>query len=272
MIKPIFTAHDHKYQSKLGTYTSVTTLLHLFEPKKDFDEIAKKYVDKRTEAELIAELSFKYHIPLENVYNLVKEVGGYVAVKKIWKDENIRACEDGTAEHLKKEKLVLSKQSFKTKSGNVVPLGMDTTPVYDLSKLEDGVYSELLIWNNNLMIAGQADLVLIETINGVRYCRILDYKTNKVIKDYNYVNKSNGKKVINEHLLYPLDNYCNCNYWLYQFQLNIYAWLLGQYGFSFGGGVIIHITENDKKYPLLDLQNEVGLLMKHWEDVRNKVS
>src|SRR5688572_6592674 len=49
----------------------------------------------------------------------------------------------------------------------------------DLYKLPDGAYPELLIFNLDMPIAGQADEVFIETIKGKRYIDINDHKTNE---------------------------------------------------------------------------------------------
>jgi hypothetical protein len=265
--KPVFTEHDHKYQSEIGVYTSVTTLLHKLSQPFDSHAIAVKYVSARTEALLINQLSSKYNIPTSSVKDMIDCYGAVEAVKLVWKMENERACTDGTAVHLQKENLLRGKKEFKLKSGNMVPLGVPHLHVLDLYQLPDGVYPELLIWNNYLMISGQSDVVVIETIDGVRYVDIIDYKTNKEIKDYNYISKR-GEKVINSMMKAPLQNYCDCNYWHYQFQLNIYGWLLAQFGFVFRSGTIIHTTDNNKKYPLLNLQKEVGSLMRYIEGTR----
>lgn len=263
MVKPIFKAEDHSYTSPLGKYTSVTTLLHQLEPVKDFNKIAVQYVSKRTPEQLLLELSTKFNLDKNLVQSYLDEFGPIAGTQAIWKLENKRACDDGSAVHLVKENQVLSHKLFKTKENKVIPLGINALYVTDLFSLPDGVYTELLIWNNDLMVSGQADLVIITTDEktGERFCEIQDYKTNKEIKDYNYINSRTGGAVINEYLNSPLNNYCNCNYWIYQFQLNIYAWMLGKFGFKFNGGTIIHIPDNNKKIPLLNLQDEVTKLM-----------
>lgn len=263
MVKPIFKAEDHSYTSPLGKYTSVTTLLHQLEPVKDFNKIAVQYVSKRTPEQLLLELSTKFNLDRSLVQSYLDEFGPVAGTQAVWKLENKRACDDGSAVHLVKENQVLSHKLFKTKENKVIPLGVDALYVTDLFSLPDGVYTELLIWNNDLMVSGQADLVILTTDEktGERLCEIQDYKTNKEIKDYNYINSRTGVPVINEYLNSPLNSYCNCNYWIYQFQLNIYAWMLGKFGFKFNGGTIIHIPDNNKRIPLLNLQSEVTKLM-----------
>lgn len=262
--KPTFTEHDHKYESSLGTYTSVTTLIHKFVTPFDVDKIAKEYVEKRNFNKLVNDLSTKYSMPDLEVISILNQYGSVDGVKHIWKLENTRACEEGTKTHLIKEQAVRGRSEFKMRSGNVIPLGADHLHCFDLYTLPDGVYPELLIWNNELMIAGQSDVVVIETIDGVRYVDIIDYKTNKEIKKCNYIDRS-GNPVYNKFMLFPLEAYCDCNFWHYQIQLNIYAWLLTQFGFKFRGGTIIHTKDDNKKYDLIDLQADVQKLMMLWK-------
>ncbi len=240
--KPVFKEEGHSYiNHKTGEqYISVTTLLHKFVPEKDWQEIATKYSKKngKTPEYWIAE----------------------------WKKINEEACEKGTAYHLVKQNEDLSQEIHIIK-GRKLPLGEDTKSIEDLYQLKDGVYTELLIWNNFLGIAGQSDKVIIETINGVRYVDIIDYKTNKEIKDYNYIDRD-GKKVINESLIYPLNKYCNSNYWIYQLQLNLYGWLLEQFGFTLRGGEFIHVTDNNKSYELLNLQSDIDQLVTHYTNAK----
>ncbi len=235
--KPTFFEEGHKYINEVTgeQYISVTTLLHQFEPKKDWLEIATKYAKKNGETPdyWIAE----------------------------WKKINEEACVKGTNYHLEKQAEDLSKDLHNVR-GKMIPLGIDAKFTENLYELPDGVYTELLIWNNFLGIAGQSDKVIIETVNGIRYVDIIDYKTNKEIKDYNYLDK-NGRKVINESLIYPLNKYCNSNYWIYQLQLNLYGWLLEQFGFTLRGGEFIHVTDNNKSYELLNLQSDIDQLITH---------
>jgi hypothetical protein len=146
-------------------------------------------------------------------------------------------------------------------------IGIDPKLILDYYKdLPDGVYPELLLWHNKSMTSGTADRVIIETIGSERWVTIEDYKTNKEIKNYNYLDKRTGKPVVNKYMLAPFENLCNCNYWHYQIQLNIYGYMLEAFGFRIRGGSIIHTEDNDKRYELLNLQDQVAKAFKKWGD------
>lgn len=256
--KPIFTESNHSYISPVTglKYTSVTTLIHQYAPKFDAHTIAIKYVAKRTERKLIEDLLAKYVISKDSLLESFKDIGHVETVKRLWIKENDRSCIQGTKYHKEKENIDLA----------TIKVGQVPVDIEDLYLLPDGTYLELLIWNNELGIAGQADKVIIETIGKDRWVQILDYKTNKEIKNYNYLDKRNGTPVINEYLLAPVNYLCHCNYNLYQLQLNLYGWLLTQFGFKIKGGEIIHVTDNDKIYPLNNHQNDIEAIIKDYTD------
>lgn len=265
--KPTFTEADHSYINPITgeRYISVTTLLHRYEPKKDWDAIVKKYVDSRDDLQLMGDIVSKYAVSPDELKIKFDTIGKIETVKEIWSKVNKESCEKGTAYHKQKEAIDLAKK-IHVVNGKELPLGIDATYVENLYDLPDGIYTELLVWNNDLGIAGQADKIIIYTEGDTRYVEIEDYKTNKEIKQYNYLNKSTGKPVVNEYLLAPVERFCNCNYYLYQLQLNMYGWLLTQFGFKIRRGKIIHVTDNDKAYPLLNLQAEVGRIVTHYKD------
>jgi hypothetical protein len=176
-IKPVFRASDHSYTSELGRYTSVTTLLHKYTPSKDFKKIATLYVEKRSTKELYNDLLAKFsYLTYEAIGKVFAEKGTVEGVLHLWTKETERACEAGTSAHNTEEERVYTDKGVKTNDGWLCA-GGDSTPVRDLYLLPDGVYPELLIWNNDLMVAGQADLVKITTDSqGTRSVYIEDYK------------------------------------------------------------------------------------------------
>ena len=93
---------------------------------------------------------------------------------------------------------------------------------WDLSKLDDGFRTELLVYHNGVWISGKVDKSYIETIGSNRYVDIDDYKTNeKVDKDNKYGDK----------MLYPLRHLDSCKWNTYKLQISLYAWILEQWGF-----------------------------------------
>ena len=102
-IKPIFTEEDHKYESELGLYLSVTTLIQEYEPEKDFREIAKNYIIKRAYSQLISQLATKYKLCESQVIAILDTLGPLEGVLHIWDLKNKKSCEEGTAYHKSKE-------------------------------------------------------------------------------------------------------------------------------------------------------------------------
>ena len=91
----------------------------------------------------------------------------------------------------------------------------------DLSTLEDGAYLELLVFDLELGVAGQADMVFIETIDGIRYADFNDFKTNEKKPSRSAPTRCLGvfeKEYASTHFKYTL-------------QLNSYAYLLSRHGF-----------------------------------------
>ena len=241
-MKPVFynDNDEHLYACpETGqVYISTTTFLGNYKPKKDWNLIASKYAKKNGQT--------KEH---------------WIAV---WKKNTEDACIKGSAYHAKKESEDLATEVHQI-NNRTFALGPDTGDVQDLYTLPDGVYLEILLWNEYFKLAGMADKITIWTEDGVRYVEIMDYKTSKEIIDYNYIDR-NGNKVISEKMLAPLGKVTNCSYNVYQLQLNIYGWMLTQFGFKIRGGIIIHVKDvndplQDVLIPLVNMQREVELLM-----------
>lgn len=91
----------------------------------------------------------------------------------------------------------------------------------NLFDLEDGGYSELLVFDLELGIAGQADQVFIETVRGKRYIDINDYKTNE----------KKPSKSSPEYCLPPFENQYASTHFKYTLQIGSYAYLLERHGF-----------------------------------------
>lgn len=92
----------------------------------------------------------------------------------------------------------------------------------DLSKLKDGAYLELLVFDLNWGIAGQVDMAYIETIDGVRYVDINDHKTNE----------KKPSKSAPERCKAPFQDQYASTHFKYTLQLNTYALLMQQHGFT----------------------------------------
>lgn len=91
-----------------------------------------------------------------------------------------------------------------------------------LYDLEDGYYTELLVFDHELGICGQADMVWIETIGRYRYIWINDWKTNE---------KKPGKGGMDSYLP-PFEKLKASKHQGYEFQINLYAYMLYRAGFK----------------------------------------
>lgn len=239
-----FTEDDHQYiDIKDGkVWASVTTFLHSFEPKKDWDSIARKYANK----------------------NNLK----YEDVKKMWSNENKKSIYRGNLFHKKREEELLYCETI-----NDLPIYKSKVEgdlkFSQSQKLSYGIYPELLVTLGSARICGQADYVEI-TKDG--YINIKDYKTNKEIKMNGFTNWE-GEEMLNS----PLSNIPNSNYWIYALQLNMYAYIIKRNNPSLkiGDLELLHIKfyeGNDEvktiiPYKLPNLQKEVR---KAIESFKNK--
>jgi hypothetical protein len=131
---------------------------------------------------------------------------------------------------------------------------------YDLSTLPDGFYAELLVYNEEWGLAGQVDKCLIETINGIRYVDIDDYKTSKKITV-----ESNYK------MLFPLNHFPSTDYYGFMIQINLYGFMLAEFGFKLREMRFTHHVLNEEgicikeiPYPVSNCQYDILRMVKHY--------
>jgi hypothetical protein len=193
--------HTYRNTSTNEIYTSVTTKLHKYTNLFDEIRISEEYVARRPGQGLTPE-----------------------GVRAEWKDINTKALTKGSTYHLNEEL-----ESLWTETN----LNQDYNDyVVDIAKLPDGVYPELRLYLHKYKLAGTADKIVIETINGIRYVDVFDHKTNS---------KELSKKGFKgQTMLYPLNYLQDAEYYHYEMQLNIYAWILEQYGYVVRNIEIFH--------------------------------
>lgn len=254
--KPIFYPENHTYVNRMGVnYQPVTSFIHSFCEEEDWDAIAQKFIDKRTPQQIVDEISSKYKLPISVVYEKFKTDGINVkTVQYFWDLEKNRACNDGSNFHNEQEEL--------DKIHNSAKSNVDTDYIYDLYQLNDGIYTELMIWDDDYLICGKSDRVTIRTVNGNRYIKIEDYKTNKELKiNYNYINKKNNIPVINKYMMNPIEHLVDCNYVHYCLQLSLYGFLLERKGFIVSDLELLHTTnyskDDLKSYKLPYMKQEI---------------
>lgn len=233
----------HKYLKGNVEYVSATTLKSHYVPKFDSEywslytairvylNIEKKDFGKylRNRYDHKSYLKDYDHLVMiaESIDNDLLDKAKKVAQE--WEDYKNHRGKLGSAYHEEKE------HEAYDKGYDVIGTHVGETQAvysYDLSKLPDGFYSELLLYVDNIFdskgnlmldarISGQADKVIITTVDGVRYVDIDDYKTCAKISVSNKWNK----------MLYPLDRLDHCDLNEFAVQLNIYAFILEQYGY-----------------------------------------
>lgn len=219
-----FKPSTHEYIINGKKYKSFSSIIKLVEPQKDWDDIAAKYAKKN---------------------KMTVE-----AVKKQWAEDGRVAREKGTMFHALKEDEDINQ---KDKPVFYSTIEDDIKPIRDLEKLEDGVHPELTLYNNEFQACGTADKVIIETIDGIRYVDILDYKTSKTIDLESYYDTRNQKHAM---LANPLQSVMDCNFMKYSLQLSMYAFFLEKYNFIPRNLTLIHlvikelIEDIDTKYKI----------------------
>lgn len=233
-------------------YLGVTTFIGQFEPKFDVEYWSAREAVKR----LYNERSSKYAM-FRSVVSRVEKIDGKISlvdknkvfnyilkspdknqllnlqneVKIEWKNKNTVAIEKGSAYHQRQEDK-LNYNEFRIIDTGLVRKLADYSQVpneiinsagkINLSYyLPDGAYAEILMRNHKYELCGQADYVFIETINGVRYVDIDDFKTNAKLTTSNKY----------DTFLKPLDFLEHHKFNIYLLQINLYAWMAEQYGF-----------------------------------------
>ena len=226
----------HRYIDEEGSeYTPVTYFLKSFQEKVDWDKVAEKKAKKEgtTKEALLAQ----------------------------WAAKRDRAAEKGTLYHRMKEAELLKSQDFFIVGYDVQRTGEYSGEKIDASVvLESGfTYVEKMVWSNRYKICGTADLVTVHDDK----IYVSDYKTNEKLETSSWKNPKTGKT---RKLLHPLSHLDDCNFNLYQVQLNVYMYMLLQHNrnLKMGGMTILHVQFDDKgnptyttHYPVEDLQKEV---------------
>jgi hypothetical protein len=288
-----FIEKGHKYLNELGKpYTSATTLIGKYKEPFDGEYWSMYKAVQRLVEEEHNEYYFqqwKGSIGYKNVINtFVNEADEATieklkttqeVIKKEWEYEKNIACFNGSNFHKAKEDGWLAKPEHYE---GVIKRQWYTTGVQDMSgknispeDLPDGVYSELVLWNHFYEIAGQADIVYIETVDGVRYIDIDDYKTNKKIDETSYQNPRTKKYKMMQK---PLGTVMDCNHGHYSLQLSLYAWMLEQFGFKVRNINFQHWNnvgtkeephyEFNRDFPISYLGKEIKKMLDHYHRTR----
>ncbi len=268
MSKIVFKEKGHTYTQDDIPYRSVTGIVGMFEPKMDV-EYWSKY--KAYEALILnfSEIKSKFkgsqNPKLFEFCQLIVDDEDLELkqqeIKDMWRRDNKAAIDRGNRYHIARENRSLKNgyelNPFTGHEHVVKPRvekveGADNYSIHrDLYKLEDGYYPELLIFNEELRIAGQSDRVFIETIDNIRYVDVDDYKTNKKITTENRW----------QNLLPPLDHIPDSKFHKYELQVSFYAWMLEQFGFVVRNTAFHHFNlKYDTEYKDEEIETIVEFL------------
>lgn len=203
---------DHSYYTMIGSqkrfYTSCTTVIGKF--KQPFDEMSA------------------------SVAYAAKNGNTAAYWRRVWAQKRDEACDVGTMIHNIKENNLYNSTTLQRP---VISTAKVRLPNYHT--LEDGIYPELKLWHHFWLIAGRADICVIETINGRRYMSIFDHKTNE-LKHESYQFRDGTHKMMRP----PLNGLMDCNMMHYTLQLSLYMYMAEYLGFKPGKMIINNI---DKK-------------------------
>ena len=235
-----FYADTHKYisadSSEKIDWISVTRLIHYF--KEAFDEMKMSH--------------------LCSVGKNPKYFGkSPEEIRKIWKDENLRAVTLGSWYHDEREKAIINCDTI---TRNNVELRI-INPLYDNNvklapdqSLSEGIYPEHLVYLKSFGICGQGDRI--EVIGS--FINLYEYKTNKEIKTEGFKGKDGRTK----RMLPPLSHLDDCNFNDYALQLSIYMFIMLKHNPNLNTGVmqIEHIEfevekRNSFGYPVSKLDS-----------------
>lgn len=187
----------HKYYNNQNElYVSVTQLIEHY--KQEFEEEYWSYYtayrkvlgyDKDTFKEYVKAKGIRYgtNKSIDNIFYLANQDGiskellkqAKQAVKDEWKDTNKQATDKGSNFHNRKEtsddyQKVFTEKVFTARTVNEDLWNLDRPDYFN--SLEDGWYREIKLVNHNHKLAGTIDELFIETIDGIRYVDINDWK------------------------------------------------------------------------------------------------
>ena len=242
----IFDDNDHSYKTLKGEkYTSITTFLGEYKPKKDWSKIAQAYADKGI-AHVMKGFAKNWQISEKAAYERWGDEfdGSGEFVQKVWGDKSRYSLEAGSFYHNYKEIL-----DSKEKQVDYNPINEGGKKhSRDLKELQAGyTYLELICYSHLHKLCGQADKIIITEDNKV-ICR--DFKTSKTI-DFEqkfFYNKALKKKV-KERYISPISHLTTNNWNTYQLQLSCYCYMLELYGYEVDSLWIDHVLWKYVKKP-----------------------
>lgn len=222
-----------------------------------FDEPSHTYTRKDTGEKLISvsTLLGKYKQPFDPDGAILKKCAEKKGVtpeelKAEWEKTKVDACVRGTSFHTQVEEYINTKK---------IPDGPDKDIVESFAKIKfkGKLYSEVLIYSLEDMIAGTADLI---ELFPKSHFNLYDFKTNKKLEKYSPWGK---------RMLSPINHIYDCNFNVYQLQLSLYSYLLEEKGFWVKEMAIFYVNPKSREievHPIDNMRNDVLKLIDHYKN------
>jgi hypothetical protein len=118
-------------------------------------------------------------------------------------------------------------------------------------KFEGKLYSEVILFDEDLGICGTTDLISVVD-EPKRIIDLRDFKTNKAIKKFSF-----GK-----YLKYPFNSLPDANFYHYTIQLGVYSFLLEKLGWWVRSREILWVNPKTRKIEIFPVQYERSLIKK----------
>ena len=228
-----FEEESHTYETDLvNNFTSSSGIIHEFFPQFDPVEVSNRIAAKKgTTPE---------------------------ALRQEWEDNKNTACTYGTRVHEVAEYHFTGKPHLNHQPQNEKEFKTFQVAQQAVNMLKSQfqlIGCELIVFSERFRIAGTMDLLMWDP--ATQSVLILDWKTNKEIKQSAYQNETGYA---------PLQHIQNCNYEHYALQLGVYQFLMEQEGYYPPGTkyrrALIHITPDGPQwYELQDRQKEVAQMI-----------
>lgn len=263
MAKVQFKEDGHKYFDETGKlYTSTTTVTGKYKQPFDSDywstyKAIEKYIVEKKGILFFEETKkaiggyervLPYFLPKIINKEYLEHLKQDILLE--WEEKSNKAKTEGTAEHKRREDETNGQLICKETGLKVITFNRD------FHALENGVYTELVVWNEEYVVAGQADKVIIED----RFVDVDDYKTSNVIEYESFKHYINGHRMMK----YPIDNIMDCNFYHYALQLSVYGYFIELKGFTIRRLRILH-TKSNTWIEVPYLREEVIKMLNHFK-------
>ena len=224
-----------------------------------FKEKGHKYIHVKNGKELISTntLLHLYKNPFDEDGSIIKKCAAKegITVKELqkrWDEIRDNSTAYGTEVHKEIEYYIKKKKVRKSPY-------IEAVKQFSKIKFNGQLFSETRIWDLDLGINGVAGTVDIIDLYNDNCINLADLKTNKKISKFSY-----GKK-----MFYPLDCFDDSNFYLYQCQLSLYAYILDRAGYWVNKLTILHYDKEKKTltpYEVNNVKKEIINMINHYKN------